>query len=342
MNASEKREPVIITEPEYDKGKSVFGRYAHWVRWVVCQEKEAIVAQRIVEEEARIVVIGVAPYQTELYSTLAHNARDGYALIARLGVGYDGIDLQQCRDNRIYLTITPRALAQSVAEHTMALLLSLVRHIPALDARVREGGFEALTGHDLCGKTIGLAGFGEIGRKVALIASAGFGMNVMVFDEIPLDEQCRREGIAENSLRHRYGLKGYFTDFLSFASQIDFLSIHLSLSSRTSGFFDEHRLAQLKNGALLINTSRGALVDESALYDALSSGQLRAAALDVYANEPYRAMDPERDLRRLPNVVLTPHVASNTVEGNQRMAERVVQNICSFLEERYDELDRVP
>lgn len=342
MKASEKRETVIITKPEYDKGEPVFGRYAHWLRWVACPEDEAIVSQRIVEEEARIVVIGVTTYRSELYCALARNARDGSALIARFGVGYNGIDLQQCRENGIYLTITPRALAQSVAEHTLALMLSLVRHIPALDARVREGSFEALTGLELRGKTLGLAGFGEIGRKVALIASAGFGMNVMVFDEIPLDEQCRREGIADKRLRRRYGLKGYFTDFFSFASQIDFLSIHLSLSRITSGFFDARRLAQLKNGASLINTSRGALVDESALYDALTSGRLRAAALDVYANEPYKATDPERDLRRLPNVVLTPHVASNTVEGNQRMAERVVQNIRSFLDEKYDELDRVP
>ena len=335
------KETVICTEAQFVKGEKNFRRYGSAYDWISCQEEEENLARCIRDSRAKITILGTYRYRGQLYQALAESAGEGPALIARHGVGYDGVDLELCRKNNIMVTITPGTLDQSVAEHTVALILSLVRNIPALDRSMRESRFEPVTTMELAGKILGVAGFGKIGKQVATIASRGLAMKVIAFDSLALEEQLSREGFGKEEFYRRYGLSEYFTDYSEFAESPDILTIHMPVLEGTLNFFDADRLSALKSSAYLINTGRGALIDEDALYDALKVGQLRAAALDVFHNEPYAPVSTAKDLRQLPNVILTPHVASNTVEANFRIQQNILQNIERFLQGRYKEMTRV-
>ena len=335
------KETVICTEAQFVKGEKNFRRYGSAYDWISCQEEEENLARCIRDSRAKITILGTYHYRGQLYQALAESAGEGPALIARHGVGYDGVDLELCKENNIMVTITPGTLDQSVAEHTVALILSLVRNIPALDRSMRESRFEPVTAMELAGKILGVAGFGKIGKQVATIASRGLAMKVIAFDSLALEEQLSREGFGKEEFYRRYGLSEYFTDYSEFAESPDILTIHMPVLEGTLNFFDADRLSALKSSAYLINTGRGALIDEDALYDALKVGQLRAAALDVFHNEPYAPVSTAKDLRQLPNVILTPHVASNTVEANFRIQQNILQNIERFLQGRYKEMTRV-
>ena len=335
------KETVICTEAQFVKGEENFRRYGSAYDWISCQKEEENLARCIRDSRAKITILGTYRYRGQLYQALAESAGEGPALIARHGVGYDGVDLELCKNNNIMVTITPGTLDQSVAEHTVALILSLVRNIPALDRSMRESRFEPVTTMELAGKILGVAGFGKIGKQVATIASRGLAMKVIAFDSLALEEQLSREGFGKEEFYRRYGLSEYFTDYSEFAESPDILTIHMPVLEGTLNFFDADRLSALKSSAYLINTGRGALIDEDALYDALKVGQLRAAALDVFHNEPYAPVSTAKDLRQLPNVILTPHVASNTVEANFRIQQNILQNIERFLQGRYKEMTRV-
>jgi D-3-phosphoglycerate dehydrogenase len=335
------KRPIVCTEAQYKKAKVNFRRYGAHYEWISCPEEEEVLAARVREKNACIAVVGTYPYRGQLYQALRESAGQGPALIARHGVGYDSLDLNLCEHHNIMVTITPGTLDRSVAEHAIALMLSLVRDIPALDRSMREDRFIPVTGVEVSGKTLGVAGFGKIGKRVAVIASSGLAMNVLAFDSLPLAEQLDREGISEAEFRTKYGLQAYLTDYRRFAESVDILSIHLPATDQTRGLFDAERLATLKPTSYLINTSRGALIDEDALYLALAGGNLKAAALDVFLNEPYAPLSPDRDLRQLPNVILTPHVASNTLEANFRVQQNILKNIDNFLRGRYTEMTRV-
>jgi lactate dehydrogenase-like 2-hydroxyacid dehydrogenase len=334
-------EAIVCTEPEFRKGEKVFTAAGRAYRWVVSPPAEEAVAEALQANGARIVVLGVARYAGPLYAALAEQARSGPALIARYGVGYDGVDLARCRELNIIVANTPGTLDVSVAEHALALALSLARWIPALDAGMRRGEFSASPGMELAGRRLGVAGFGAIGRRLALTASRGLGMRVLAFDTLTVGELAAREGLAEPEFLSRYGLERCTSDFAEFAAGLDILSIHLPVTAGTRHFFDASRLALLRPGVLLINTGRGALVDEAALFDVLSSGRLAAAALDVFETEPYVPVAPDKDLRRLANVVLTPHVASNTAEANRRIQAAVLGNIRCLLAGDHDGITRV-
>ncbi|UCF96904.1 MAG: hypothetical protein JSV89_17245 [Spirochaetaceae bacterium] len=334
-------EPVICTEAQFVKGERNFRTYGSAYQWISCPEEESVLAGCVRDHKARIVILGVYRYRDKLYRALQESAGNRPALIARHGVGYDGVDLELCKRHNIMATITPGTLDQSVAKHAIALMLSLVRDIPALDRSMRDSRFAPVTTVEVAGKILGVAGFGKIGKQVAIIASQGLGMKVVAFDSLPLADQLSNEGIAEEEFRGKYGLREYLTDYRSFADSLDILSIHMPATEQTRGFFDAERLAALKPSAYLINTGRGALIDEDSLYDALTHGRLKAAALDVFHAEPYVPLSPEKDLRTLDNVILTPHVASNTLEANFRVHQNILQNIEKFLEGRYEEMTRV-
>jgi lactate dehydrogenase-like 2-hydroxyacid dehydrogenase len=335
------KEAVICTEAQFAKGEQTFRKYGPSYRWISCPEEEKVLADCVRENKARIVVLGVYRYQGQLYQALKESAGEGPALITRHGVGYDGIDLKRCKELNIMATITPGTLDLSVAEHTVALMLALVREIPALDLSMREERFAPVTTCEVAGKTLGVVGFGKIGKQVAGIASRGLGMNVLAFDSLSLAEQLEGEGMGETEFGEKYGLREYLNDYRRFAQSVDILSIHMPSTEQTKGFFNAARLSALKGSSYLINTARGALIDEDALYDALKNRRLRAAALDVFCSEPYVPASPGRDLRTLPNVILTPHVASNTLEANFRVQQNILQNIEKFLDERYGEMTRI-
>jgi lactate dehydrogenase-like 2-hydroxyacid dehydrogenase len=223
----------------------------------------------------------------------------------------------------------------------MALLLSTARNIPTLDNSMHGNRFNSKTGFELFNKALGIAGFGSIGKKVALIASRGFGMHVFAYDSLSLPEQAAKESMSSDAFLSNYGVREYYTDFDSFIKKVNILTIHLPVNENTRYYFNSDRLEKMNPDSILINTGRGALIDEKALYTALSSRRLRAAAIDVFDHEPYEPIPPEYDLRKLPNIILTPHAASDTIEANENIERKVMENIHFFLSEKYEGINRV-
>lgn len=239
-------------------------------------------------------------------------------VVGRLGAGLDNVDLKAAAAAGVTVVYAPDAATVSVAEHALALLLALARRIPAADRHVRAGGWrrQAFTGVELAGRTLGILGFGRIGREVARRARA-LGMEVIAWHpRLAHDDPVWREtGARPVAERELY-------------AGAHALSIHLPLTPETRGLVDARRLGWLPRGALLVNTGRGEVVDEEALLRALRSGHLAGAALDVRRREPPPRPDP---LASLPQVVLTPHVAAWTAEAQRRAALAVADDVLRVL-----------
>jgi lactate dehydrogenase-like 2-hydroxyacid dehydrogenase len=326
------RETVLVTQQEFDKAAGLF-QAAVDVSCEPAPAEEAALAAAVTARGARAVIVGVAPYRGPLYAALG---RPGGALLARFGVGHDGIDKELARRHGIIVTNTPSVLDLSVAEHTLWLMGCLARNIAQGHEGMRAGKFAGQAGMELHGKTLGILGFGNIGRRVAGMAHFGLGMNVLALVRGPQD--CRVDGLAALAAS---GAVRYAQTVEELFRQSDILSIHLPANAGTQRFVNAERLGWLQPGALLINTARGAVLDEVALFDALAAGRLAGAALDVFAVEPYQPEQPDKDLRRLDNVVLTPHIGSNTREANGRMAAAALKNVRDFCAGRLDQLARV-
>lgn len=298
---------VIVTEPEFRKAETVFGRVSE-VRCVAASSDEAQLATAIRDAGARAAIVGVQPYRDALYAALPRGG-----VIARFGVGHDGIDKAQATAAGILCTNTPGVLEQSVAELTMLLILAASRHLPEVTGRMAHGEWRPRTGGEIRGKSLAVIGRGRIGTAVMQMARDGFGMQVV----------CA----------------GRNDDFAIAAGDADFVSLHLPANPDTHHFLNRETLAVMSPHAWIINTARGSVVDEDALYDALAGGRIAGAALDVFGREPYEPSDPARDLRTLPNVVLTPHIGSNTVDANGRMAARALRNVRLAGAGDYSQLD---
>jgi glyoxylate reductase len=242
-------------------------------------------------------------------------------VVSSCSVGLDHIDLVAARERGIAVGHTPGVLTETTADLAFALLLAAARRVAEADRFVREGGWtaerrwepELLLGRDVHGATLGIVGLGAIGRAVARRA-AGFDMRVLAWSRTPRE----LAGITHVS----------FADLLA---QSDFVSLHVPLTSETRGLLDARALAGMKPGAVLVNTTRGGVVDEAALVEALASGRLAAAGLDVFEEEPLPAASP---LRALPNVVLSPHIGSASIATRTRMADLAVENLLAGLEGR--------
>jgi lactate dehydrogenase-like 2-hydroxyacid dehydrogenase len=333
-------ECVLVTEAEYEKGEEVFSAVGD-VDLVRIGPAEQLLADTILDRGVRAVIIGHNRYEGPLYTALGRTGADSGALLARFGVGHDGLDKAQTRTHGIAVTNTPGTLDASVAEHVFWLLGCLVKQVARLDTQFRAGQFAGHTGLELYGRTLGLVGFGGIARHVARIAHFGLGMRVLACGRRSGEELAMDHGRLIGQILDRFGVAQYTTDADTVFRESDVISIHLPAQADTRGFVDARRLALLKPAAWLINTSRGSVADESALYDALRSGRLAGAGLDVFHAEPYVPVAPDKDLRQLDNVVLTPHVGSNTHAANRRMAEASLANVRAFFAGRWDELTRV-
>ncbi|BCX17024.1 MAG: hypothetical protein KatS3mg117_0706 [Geminicoccaceae bacterium] len=239
-------------------------------------------------------------------------------VVAKHGVGYDNIDVAAATARGIPVTVTTTANATSVAEFTLAQILALTKLSAAMDAAVRAGDWAArnrLVPIELAGKTLAIVGFGRIGRRVASRALA-FEMRVLVHDPYVAAEAIRAAG-CEPVER--------LEDALAAA---DVVTLHCPLTAETRGLIGRERLARLPAGAFLVNTARGGIVDEAALAEALRSGRLAGAALDVLVREPLPADDP---LLGVPNLLLSPHVAGVTAESARRMALEAAENVLAGL-----------
>jgi D-3-phosphoglycerate dehydrogenase len=234
-------------------------------------------------------------------------------VISRYGTGVDNVDVAAARKKNIVVCNTPGVNAQAVADLTFGFMLSLVRRLPLLDRTTREGQWDRSIGAELYQKTIGILGLGYVGKAVARRA-VGFSMRILACSPDIDQEYARANGITPVS-------------FDELVSESDFLSLHLPLETETRHIISADVMRKMKKGALLINTARGGLLDESAAYDLLKSGHLGGLALDVYETEPPH----NSPLFTLDNVIFTPHTAARTAEATAAMASLSVQNLIDVL-----------
>jgi D-3-phosphoglycerate dehydrogenase len=241
-------------------------------------------------------------------------ALPGLEVISFTGLGASTfIDLVEARRRNIAVTHTLSA-AETVAEHAMGLMLNTARHISRLDREIRRGIWNTSRyGMDLRGKTLGLVGFGRIAAALVPLAQA-FGMQAVCWTRNPDAERARQYGIE-------------FIDLEELLVSSDVISLHLLSTPETDGLLDATRLAQIKPGALLINTARSSLLDESALGELLRSEQIGAAGIDVFDDEPIARDHP---FLELDNVVMTPHIAYNTPEALAEMYDTAIDNLAAF------------
>ncbi len=235
-------------------------------------------------------------------------------IIAKHGAGIDSVDLEAATERRIAVVNTGGANADPVAEYAIGVMLNLARELPRLERELRAGKWEKGTymGREFRGRRLGIVGFGQIGRRVATMAAA-LGAHVVAYARTPRPPV---EGVQ------------WETDFDRLLSTVDILSLHCPLNEHTRGLLGRRELALMKPDAILINTSRGPVVDEAALIEALTTGKLAAAGLDVFAEEP---PDPGNPLLKLPNVIVTPHVSAMTQEALTRMGTSAATQILNLL-----------
>ncbi len=262
--------------------------------------------------DADAVIVRLFPLTAE---TIAVAPR--LRVIGRHGAGLDNVDLAAATRRKIPVVYVPRTHALSVAEHAIMLMLALAKRLRRLDEAVRGGEFHARTqirGMELDGKTLGVIGFGTIGRMVAEKCRAAFAMRVLAYDPyltpgLPLQTEL-------------------VTDLDGLLRASDVVTLHVPLTADTRAMLGRRQLALLKPTALVINTSRGEIVDEEALAGALHAGRIAGAAVDVYTTEP---PPDDHPLLSAPNTVLTPHAAAHTEEALQRMAVSVANDVLAVL-----------
>jgi glyoxylate reductase len=244
-------------------------------------------------------------------------------VVAQYAVGYDNIDIEMATSRKIMVTNTPGVLTEATADLTWALILAAARRIVEADKYIREGewivawGPKLLLGVDVFNATLGIIGMGRIGSAVARRA-AGFSMKVMYYS--------RSENDQTRSVEKLVGAKR--AEMETLLRESDIISIHVPLTEETTGLIGSKELTMMKKGSVLVNTSRGAVVDEDALYEALKIGSIRAAGLDVFREEPTAQNNP---LLSLPNVVVAPHIGSASISARVRMAQMCADNLIAGL-----------
>ncbi|NCB39717.1 MAG: D-glycerate dehydrogenase [Erysipelotrichia bacterium] len=240
-------------------------------------------------------------------------------IISQLAVGFDNIDVKAATERGIYVTNTPEVLTEASADFAFAMLMAVARRIVKADKYVRTGQWKVawhpsmMLGHDIFGAVIGIIGAGRIGQAVARRAR-GFNMKVLYFSGSPKPE-FERECDATR------------VDLETLLKTSDFVSLHVPLTDQTRMLINAERLALMKSTAYLINNSRGPVVDENALYEALKNSRIAGAAMDVFASEP---TSPTNPILELDNVVVAPHISSASYATREKMSEMVAENIIDF------------
>ncbi|HCF38397.1 MAG TPA: D-glycerate dehydrogenase, partial [Thermosipho africanus] len=239
-------------------------------------------------------------------------------IIANYAVGFNNIDVEYAKQKGIYVTNTPDVLTEATADIAWALILAVARKIIPADKFTREGKFEGwkpnlFLGYEIYGKTLGIIGMGRIGKAVARRAM-GFGMKIIYHNRKRVEDD------------YKYNAK--YVDLETLLKESDYISINAPLTNETYHLLNKERLSLLKKNAILVNTARGPIVDEKALYELLKDGKIAGAGFDVYENEP----EITKGLEKLDNVVLLPHIGSATYETREKMSIMVAENIIDALE----------
>ncbi len=237
-------------------------------------------------------------------------------VVGRAGVGVDNIDIPAATERGVIVVNAPQGNTVAAAEHTIALLMSLARHVPQADASMRAGKWarKDYMGTELRGKTLGIVGLGKIGSEVARRAVA-MEMQVLAFDPFVPAERAKAMGVES-------------VDFEQMLMLSDFLTVHPPLTASTNGMIAAEQIAKMKDGARLINVARGGIIDEAALAEAVKSGKLAGAAIDVFTAEP---IDPNNPLLGDPRIIVTPHLGASTAEAQERVALDVAEQIVEIL-----------
>jgi glyoxylate reductase len=302
-----------------------------------------LIAREVLDKLAQHTIIEV--WQDELpppYQTLLEKARDAEGLltllsdrideavmnaasrlkvISNMAVGYDNIDIAAANRRHILVGNTPGVLTETTADLAFALLMAAARRVVEADKHTRQGlwktwGPQIMLGHDIYHSTLGIIGLGRIGAEVARRAR-GFSMRVLYYDKVRLSAALEKELGVE-----------YVPDLTTLLPLCDFISLHVPLSPETRHILGEREFALMKPSAVLVNTSRGAIIDQKALYTALKSRQIFAAGIDVTEIEPIPADDP---LLALDNIIITPHIASASFATRRKMAFMAVENLLDGL-----------
>jgi D-3-phosphoglycerate dehydrogenase len=249
----------------------------------------------------------------------AINNSPNLKVIGRTGVGYDSVDVKTATARGIPVVITPGANSRSVAEHAIAMMLSLSKGLYEYQEEMKKGNWEVRNSHkafEFEGKTVGILGMGAIGREVCRMAQ-GLGMHVLGYDPFLPGEKIEALGAK------------CFEDYEELLKEADFVTVHVPLTEQTKGMISMKQMKEMKKSAFVINCSRGGIVDEKDLYEALTAGTIAGAGLDVYTREPVDANNP---LLTLENVVATPHSAAQTQEAVIKMAQMCVNGCLAVLE----------
>jgi phosphoglycerate dehydrogenase-like enzyme len=266
-------------------------------------------------KDCEAVLAGSEPYTPRIIERLPK-----LRVIARAGVGFDAINLSACDKARIPVCTTPGVNHHSVAEHTIAMLMAIARGFPLLDRKVRENRWDRRPYPRVMGKTLGLVGLGRIGQAVAWRA-AGLGLKILAFEPYPLDEFVRKWNIE-------------LVDLDTLLARSDYVSLHCPMAKENHHLMNRERFAKMKQGAMLINTARGPLIDEEALCEALESRQLAAAALDVFEVEP---LPVSSAVLALDNLLVAGHVAGLDDESAHDTSKMCAEIIVGLREGRWPE-----
>lgn len=311
------KKKVLITQPWSTSIVTEFDTYVSWLKEKGC---EVIVDQkrtRHSEQEVIEILPGLYAHicGVEAYTAKAIEYADKLKVISRIGVGYDTIDIPAATRKGIAVTTTPGAGAETVAEHAFALMLCLTRKILQLDKGVRKGEWKNVAGPSLYRKTLGIIGFGAIGRQLAKIVS-GFDMKILVYDIAIDEEYAKKNNIKPVSLEELF-------------KHSDYISLHVPLNENSKNLIGKRELDMMKPSVQLISTCRGKVVNEESLYHALKDGTILGAALDVFEKEPVNRDNP---LLSLNNVIVTPHNAGTSIEGKNRVVEAAVKNVLDIID----------
>ena len=273
-----------------------------------------ITPEQIAEKIGNFEVV-VVRSRTKITKELIQKA-DKCQIIARVGVGLDNIDQNAAKEKNIRVINAVEGAMNAVAELVVGLMLSLAREIPRADREVRNGNWikKELMGSELRGKYLGIVGLGNIGKRLGRLAKS-FNMNIIGFDVMPIDEEFSKEvGLMK-------------ADLGTLLSSSDYVSLHVPLLDSTKHMINAEKISTMKNTARIINTSRGGVIDEEALFDALKNGGLAGAALDVFEIEPATS----NKLKDLPNFISTPHMGAQTKEAQSLAANVIAEKIIQIL-----------
>jgi D-3-phosphoglycerate dehydrogenase len=286
---------------------------AHGIEAVFCDSKDPLEIAKAGEGCA------AALFTNTRFDEAQFDAMPDLKLLSRYGIGIDTVDLAAATAHGVKVCNCPTYGTYDVAEHTVALILALSRSIPQYHIRVQSHNDWSLAGmrvaHRLSTRCLGVVGFGRIARWVVTMLR-GFGMEILVYDPFVNEEVARELGVRPVSLEE-------------LVAKADIITLNAPLTPSTHHMINDERIAEMKSGVLLVNTSRGGLVDEPALIRALQSGHVAGAALDVFETEPFAEDHP---FRTMDNVILTPHVAWNSVEAKANLKTEVWGNVIDYFE----------